>query len=265
MNTAYPDKAYIENSFSGAACQYDRYADHHRLIAERLMDIVPADTDVISILEIGCGTGILTGKLLNRFPGATVNALDISPDMIRRCRLKLHYSDRISFLVADAEEYCTEENRFDLIVSSCSLQWFHERQRFTDSIFPMLSDEGKCLMAIPIVGMLHELEESCSRGAGMNMPRLQLDTEDKWMRRFESSGFDIRLSTAESVECTYSHPLEVLKAIRGIGACIQQGAAYLRPGDMKKMAEYYCRHFEMGSSGKVTSTYRVLYILAEKL
>ena len=265
VNTALPDKTAVEHNFSKAAILYDRYADHHRIIADRLMDFVLPDAAPGSILEIGCGTGILTEKLLDRFSASFVTALDISHSMVDRCRFKLNNSGRLSFLVADAEEYSQSGNRYDLVVSSCSIQWFHYRKRFVESIYASLPAGGFCLMAIPVRGMLHELVESCILGADMLMRQLDLNSGDEWKTRFENSGMDILCSSVESVSCVYDHPLEVLKAIRGIGAGIDQDPAFLKPGDMKKMTKYYRRHFEVDSSGKVSSTYRILYILGRKM
>ncbi len=265
LNTALPDKAAIECNFSEAAIRYDRYADHHRIIAERLMGLVRRDIVTGSILEIGCGTGILTEKLLARFPDSDVTAMDISQDMVDRCKSKLSLSSRISFLVADAEEYCIGGNRYDLVVSSCSLQWFHDRRRFVDRIYAMLPAGGSCLMAIPVRGMLHELVESCVYGACRVMRQLDMDTGEEWKTHFEKSGMDIVASSIESVSCVYDHPIEVLKAIRGIGAGIDQSQDFLKPGDMKKMTDYYRTHFRVDCLGKVSSTYRILYILGRKV
>jgi len=262
--TVSPDKAVIKERFSKAAGLYDRYADHHRLIAGRLMDFAPQSVFAGPILEIGCGTGILTEKLLEFYPDSPLIALDISPTMIHRCQSKLNYSKRVSFLVTDAEMYCGQANRFSLVVSSCSLQWFHDRQRFIDSIYTMLPAGGSCLMAIPVRGMLYELEESCIFGARKTMRQLDLDNENKWINRFINSGMDISLSSVESVACRYENPLEVLKAIRGIGAGIEQNSDLLNPGDMRKMMEYYLKHFRIDSYGTVSSTYRVLYVLGRK-
>ncbi len=265
VNTVLPDKAAVECSFSEAAILYDRYADHHRIIAKRLLEFIRPDAAAGSILEIGCGTGILTEKLLDRFPDSNVTALDISLDMVDRCRSKLNLSRRLSFLVADAEEYCRGGDRYDLVVSSCSLQWFHDRRRFIESIYAMLEAGGSCLMAIPVRGMLHELVESCICGARTAMRQLDLDTGKEWKTRFEKSGMDILSSSVESVSCVYNHPIEVLKAIRGIGAGIDQSPAFLKTGDMKKITEYYSRHFQVDSFGKVSSTYRILYVLGRKV
>ncbi|MCK5116191.1 MAG: methyltransferase domain-containing protein [Candidatus Aegiribacteria sp.] len=265
MSTALPDKAIVEYSFSKAATLYDRYADHHRIIAERLMDFILPEISAGSILEIGCGTGILTERLLDRFPASHVTALDISPNMVERCRSKLNHPGRLSYLVTDAEEYCRSGNSYNLVVSSCSLQWIHDRERFIKNICAMLPVGGRCLVAIPVMGMLYELVESCIRGARTMMRQLDLNSGEEWKARFKNSEMDILSSSVESVSCIYDHPLEVLKAIRGIGAGIDQGPVSLKPGDMKKMTKYYSRHFEVDDFGKVSSTYRILYLLGRKM
>ena len=265
VNTVLPDKAAVKYSFSMAAGLYDMYARHHRIIAKRLMNFVHPDAAPGSILEIGCGTGILTEKLLDRFPASYVTALDISPNMVEQCNSKLNHSRRLSFLVTDAEEYCRIGNRYDLVVSSCSLQWIHDRRGLAQSIHAMLEAGGMCLMAIPLRGMLHELVESCSCGARSVMRQLDLDTGEEWIARFENSGMDILSTSVENVSCLYDHPLEVLKAIRGIRAGIDQSSAFLKPGGMRKMTKYYSRHFEVADSGKVSSTYRILYFLGKRM
>jgi len=265
VNTALPDKASVEYSFGKAAILYDRYADHHRIIAERLMEFVHPNAAPGSILEIGCGTGILTAKLLKRFSASAVTALDISHDMVDRCRLKLNQSGRLSFRVIDAEEYCLNGKMFDLVVSSCSLQWIHDKSCFLENISTMLPAGGRCLMAIPVTGMLHELVESYVYGAHKLIRQLDLNSGEEWKARFENSGITILSNSVESVSCEYNHPLEVLKAIRGIGAGIDQGQGFLKHGDMRNMTRYYSRHFKVDSFGKVSSTYRILYLLGRKM
>ncbi len=262
--TVSPDKTVIRERFSKAAGFYDRYADHHRIIAERLMDFAPRSLLADPVLEIGCGTGILTGKLVEYYPDSRLTALDISPTMIRCCQSKLNRSKNVSFLVADAEVYCRQANRFSLVVSSCSLQWFHDRQRFIDSVYSILPSGGSCLMAIPVKGMLRELEESFVSGTGKTMRQLDLGNEIEWINRFRNSGMDISLSAVENVACSYENPLEVLKAIRGIGAGIEQNSALFNTGDMRRMMKYYLKHFSIDSNGAVSSTYRVLYVLGRK-
>jgi malonyl-CoA O-methyltransferase len=263
--TALPDKSEVRFNFSKAAGMYDRYADHHRLIADRLIDYAPPQEAIDSILEIGCGTGILSDRLQSHYPDTYLTLVDISPAMVKRCRSKLIPSERLSFQVADAEEYCRAGSSFDLVTSSCSIQWFHDRDGFVRNLRNTLSYNGFCLMAIPIRGMLFELMESCSRGASKPLLQLDLDSAERWISIFNRNGFKTAASSVERVSCIYKDPLEVLKAIRGIGAGIDQGSVSMKPGEMKRMAEYYREQYKVDSDGRVSSTYMVLYFKGMKI
>jgi ubiquinone/menaquinone biosynthesis C-methylase UbiE len=69
------------------------------------------------ILELGTGTGAGAFVLADRFPGATVRAVDLSEEMIRRARVKA--SERgegaPEFEVADAGALPYDDASFDLV------------------------------------------------------------------------------------------------------------------------------------------------------
>lgn len=116
-------KTRIGAAFGAAAPHYDGDAGIHRLVAARLIAFAAdhAPRDPKAILEIGCGTGILTRLIDQQWPQAALTATDIAPDMVaetsRACR-------RAKLLVMDGEAPDLGEERFDLILSSLSFQWF---------------------------------------------------------------------------------------------------------------------------------------------
>lgn len=55
------------------------------------------------VLEIGCGAGYGTRLILDRFPAAHVDAVDLDPAMVRRARRRLtRYRDHVRVEVGDA-------------------------------------------------------------------------------------------------------------------------------------------------------------------
>ncbi|MET7422868.1 methyltransferase domain-containing protein [Dactylosporangium sp. NPDC005555] len=61
---------------------------------------------VSTVLDLGAGTGAGTLALARRFPGATVTAVDVSPEMLHRLRHKAHaagLADRIRTVEADLD------------------------------------------------------------------------------------------------------------------------------------------------------------------
>lgn len=72
-----------------------------------------------TVLEIGCGTGQLTGQLAGR--GLKITAIDIGQTMIRTARKNVTDPDA-TFAVSSFEAY-EPAGRFDLVVSATAFHW----------------------------------------------------------------------------------------------------------------------------------------------
>ncbi|BAK67744.1 biotin synthesis protein BioC [Sphingobium sp. SYK-6] len=118
-------KALIRSAFAAAAGQYDAHAPVQRAVAEDLAAWADAARPAAPerILEIGCGTGLLTEELRRRWPQADLIATDLAPQMVdataRRC-------PGVETMVMDGEAPAFREAAFDLIVSSLTFQWFED-------------------------------------------------------------------------------------------------------------------------------------------
>lgn len=69
-------------------------------------------------VEVGCGSGYGTRMILDRFGAATVDALDLDPDMVAKARRSLiDRPGRVRFQVGDATDlktaFGTEDNTYD--------------------------------------------------------------------------------------------------------------------------------------------------------
>jgi SAM-dependent methyltransferase len=67
------------------------------------------------VLDVGTGTGLVAGLAAERFPGAEVVGVDLSPRMVEIARGN-HGGGRVRFEVADAAALPFEEGTFDLAV-----------------------------------------------------------------------------------------------------------------------------------------------------
>ncbi len=74
-----------------------------------------------TVLDIGCGTGALTEKILERLAGAIVTAVDASPEMIGRARARLARFGRRACVVEGDIASCEFERPFALLFSSLVL------------------------------------------------------------------------------------------------------------------------------------------------
>lgn len=69
------------------------------------------------VLEIGCGRGIGTKIILDRFRAREVHAFDLDPDMVERARRRLfaYPPQRVTLAVGDAASIQAEAESFDAV------------------------------------------------------------------------------------------------------------------------------------------------------
>jgi ubiquinone/menaquinone biosynthesis C-methylase UbiE len=78
-------------------------------------------------LEVGCGTGQLTGQLARR--GCDVTAIDIGPSMVAGARRRLGRAS-VRFAVVSFEDFEGDDGSFDLVVSATAFHWVDPEVKF---------------------------------------------------------------------------------------------------------------------------------------
>src|SRR5690606_17268863 len=73
-----------------------------------------------SVLDLGCGTGFCSRQLQQRWPAATLLALDLALPMVAHTRNNV---PAVLPLCADAEALPLASESIDLVVSSLAIQW----------------------------------------------------------------------------------------------------------------------------------------------
>lgn len=133
------NKSIVKRNFSKYAHLYDRYTDIQRKCAEGLISLIPK-MRYGKILEIGCGTGTFTKMLHEVFPGATISSVDTSADMINMARDKVG-DKNVNFILGDAEDMDFSD-KYDLITSNASFQWFEDIASALVAYTGMLNERG---------------------------------------------------------------------------------------------------------------------------
>ena len=110
----------ITKNFDKAASSYDSSALIQNTIGEHLIQTCPSNTPS-KILDIGSGTGKQTQKLANKFPNASLIAIDPCKNMTKFSKVHAN-NPSITYLNQSIETFQTED-RFDLITSNLTFQW----------------------------------------------------------------------------------------------------------------------------------------------
>jgi malonyl-CoA O-methyltransferase len=139
-------KQQVAAAFSAAAATYDEAAEAQVIAADRLVQVVRSAQlpDRPRVLEVGCGTGILTRRLLPVLGGDWL-VTDLSPAMVKAAGAM----GGATFRVMDAEAP-DATGPFDLIVSNLAAQWFADLPCTLGRLAGLLAPGGR--MAISTLG-----------------------------------------------------------------------------------------------------------------
>ena len=114
---------------------------------QRLARFLP-ELESPRVLELGCGTGLFSRHLVQRYQQGHFVLTDVAPAMIAACRRNLAPSGaaHISYEVMDAGEAGGHEG-LDLIVSSMTLHWLADPVASLERLRRLLAPGGLLLYA----------------------------------------------------------------------------------------------------------------------
>ncbi|MGN6617128.1 MAG: class I SAM-dependent methyltransferase [Ilyomonas sp.] len=127
------------------------YDNKHSFVAKYGEDVIGwlAPQEGERILDVGCGTGILTEKLAES--GAKVTGIDASAEMIAKAK---EAYPNIRFFVKDATNFSFDEP-FDAVFSNATLHWINEQEKALQCIHNCLKPGGRFVFEM---GGKHNIE-----------------------------------------------------------------------------------------------------------
>ena len=100
------------------------------------------------ILDIGCGDGSYSTKIIGRIPNGTLLGIDRSENMLQLAREKILYYPNMSVQQSDVLAMDFNE-QFDYVVSFWCLQWCHDLATAYMNIYRALKTGGELFTIIP--------------------------------------------------------------------------------------------------------------------
>ncbi len=130
------------------------YDDKHRFVAEYgkdLLECIPHDPEQ-EILDLGCGTGILTARLFEL--GNRVVGIDSSHSMIEKAKDQF---PEIEFRVCNALDLPFEQE-FDVVFSNAVFHWIDDHDLLIKNIYKSLHDGGLLICEFGAHGNIKTIE-----------------------------------------------------------------------------------------------------------
>jgi trans-aconitate 2-methyltransferase len=126
--------------------QYLRYENERerpfRELLARVMHPEPRE-----IVDLGCGPGTTTARLLDRWPGAHVLGVDSSAEMIAHAQARA-VPGRLEFRQGDLREW-TPDRPVDVLVTSATLQWVPDHESLFPGLVESLAPGGVFAFQVP--------------------------------------------------------------------------------------------------------------------
>lgn len=253
----------VAKRFSRAAQTYERGASLHRHVAARLLETLP-EPEAFGcgrILEVGCGSGVLTAPLRHRYPEASVCVLDVAEGMVAAVRERWGHDPRMSFVVGDVRSF-TASQPVDLIVSSSALHWATPLDRTLANLKRQLTDEGQCCAALMIDGTLRELHALRRRVAPGKVPTGRLPTGAEVLAAAAAAGFTVAASEEECIQTRYHSADDFLGTIHAqglTGGAVSRAGVLLSRTELKRLRREYDVAFRSQGDG-VYASFVVQYL-----
>jgi len=154
------DKARIKRSFAAASVTYDSVAGLQRTVGKELLHSIDVAKLTGTLLDLGCGTGFLTGELSAHSNHETTIALDIALSMLQTTQSKQADQSNIRYVCADAEHLPLAGQSIDSVFSNLALQWCSNLEAVFTGIKRALKPEGQLVFSTFGPQTLHELKSA---------------------------------------------------------------------------------------------------------
>jgi trans-aconitate 2-methyltransferase len=128
--------------------QYERFAAERARPFHDLVAQIPTPAPA-QVVDLGCGPGIVTATLADRWPDARVVGIDSSPEMVTAARA-LSRPGRLDFEAADIADWRPVPGSVDVIVSNAALQWVAGHAALLPVWAAALSPGGTLAIQVPV-------------------------------------------------------------------------------------------------------------------
>jgi malonyl-CoA O-methyltransferase len=209
-----------------------------------------------SILEVGCGTGIFTQRLLELFSNRDFRITDLCPEMLERCQSRLigvPRDNRVEFDVQDANAPSDYFGTHAMIVAAFALQWVDQIEHCLKALADQLSEGGKLFFSLPAEGSFAEWKSTCQK-AGVPYTGNPLPQPEVFRQFAKENGLRLSLYE-ESFRVSHKSLQAFLQSLKSLGAHTSTHSAQLSVTELRRLLSFA----ESAFPNNFDVTYRVLF------
>jgi malonyl-CoA O-methyltransferase len=253
------DDAGVRKAFDRASGAYEKSAILQARVGDDLLeriDFFKLSPDVV--VDLGAGTGRITGELKRRYRKAQVVALDLAPGMLREARKHMSFFRRFERVCADVRRLPFGDSTVDIATSNLMLQWCGDLDSAFREVRRVLKPDG--LFAFTTFGpdTLRELRSAWAAVDGYSHVNTFIDMHDIG-DALVRAGLTEPVLDVERVTLTYKDVLSLMRDLKVIGAhnvTAGRPRGLMGRGTLRRVEAAY---EAARRSGLIPATYEVVY------
>jgi malonyl-CoA O-methyltransferase len=253
----------VRASFDRASATYEAAAVLQARVGEELLArLEPFSFEPSVVLDLGAGTGRMTGELKKRYRRALVIAIDLAPGMLHQARRHQPLFRRFQLVCADAIRLPLADASVDVIVSSLMLQWCDPPDQAFAEIRRVLKPDGFVAFSTFGPDTLRELRSAWSEADGVEQAHNHVnhftdmhDVGDAVVR----AGLSEPVLDVDRMQLTYPDTIALMRDLKAIGA---HNVTAGRPRGLMgraRMQRMQAAYESFRRDGRLPATYEVVY------
>lgn len=252
------DKEIVKKRFGRSMATYDQHATVQRRICKEMICCLQQNTNTLfkNLLEVGCGSGLLTDGILNFMSPERYYINDIIPAKeteIARV-FDRHQFNSWLFLEGDAEKIAFPA-QLDGIITTSTVQWFNKLPAFFEKVYDSLKAGG--IFAFSTFGPenFSEIKSTMEQG-------LHYASKNELLTMLPN-GFEVLCTRDYLDKLSFQNPVEILRHIKLTGVNGIASPFWSRK-DLRHFEEKYFENNRQDEMESVGLTYHPIIIIAKK-
>lgn len=199
----------IRECFNRASLTYDQESIVQQMVGDTLIQLISKYRSYCeSVVDLGCGTGMVTEKLAAKIKYQHFEAIDIAEAFLTLAKKRLFFSG-IQIYQQDFEKLYLNHRLYHLVFSNMALQWSSDLGKFFFMINQNIIKNGLLVFSLPLVGTFSEIIQSS---------RNQFHASSHISDFLKKAGFEIDECFSESYIFHFDSWIKALKSIKATGA-----------------------------------------------
>ena len=248
------NKEEVEQRFWRSRVSYNDNARVQKMVVDRMVPMILSSVERVpeKILEIGCGTGLLTSQLQRTFPSDGLYLNDLVEELCYHAATVNHVPLKHCF-PGDVEKLFLPLS-FDLIASASTFQWFTTPEETFKKLSKRLEQRG--VLVFSTFGKFNLREIRLTTGGGLDYRNKE--ELEKMLKPY----FEIELIEEEFHMLEFDTPLAVLQHLKKTGVNVSGDPTIWTKGRVDAFIKDYNARFAI--DGKVALTYHPLYFVCRR-